>query len=138
MEDTMKALTLRQPWASLIVTGAKDVENRTWPYRMPRDFPHHLAIHAAKADTDNDPTIPKRAWDALSDVIGGAAPPRGVLLGTVLVVGCHNAAEEFVPCSRWADPACWHWTLADPQPLAEPVPYKGRQGLWNVPDDIAA
>lgn len=40
----MKALTLHQPWASLIATGAKTLETRSWPtrYRGP------LAIHAAK------------------------------------------------------------------------------------------
>lgn len=27
----MKAITIKQPWASLIVHGIKDIENRTWP-----------------------------------------------------------------------------------------------------------
>ena len=33
----MKALTIKQPWASLIVHGIKDIENRTWrtDYRGP-------------------------------------------------------------------------------------------------------
>jgi len=40
----MKALTLTQPWASLVAIGAKRIETRSWPtnYRGP------LAIHAAK------------------------------------------------------------------------------------------
>lgn len=40
----MKALTIKQPWASLIVHGIKDIENRTWrtDYRGP------LLIHASK------------------------------------------------------------------------------------------
>ena len=41
----MKALSLRQPWASLIIYGGKDIENRRWEtkYRGP------LLIHASKA-----------------------------------------------------------------------------------------
>jgi hypothetical protein len=38
----MKTLTVRQPWASLIVTGAKDVENRSWP----TSYRGTLLIHA--------------------------------------------------------------------------------------------
>src|ERR1700689_5364039 len=47
---SMKALTLTQPWASLVAVGAKRIETRSWrtPYRGP------LAIHAAK-------TFPKDA-----------------------------------------------------------------------------
>lgn len=41
---SMKALTLTQPWASLVALGAKRIETRSWrtPYRG------SLAIHAAK------------------------------------------------------------------------------------------
>jgi hypothetical protein len=43
----MKALTLHQPWASLVAVGAKTIETRSWStrYRGP------LAIHAAKMST---------------------------------------------------------------------------------------
>jgi hypothetical protein len=44
----MKVISIRQPWASLIVIGAKDVENRTWPtrYRGP------VLIHASQRADD--------------------------------------------------------------------------------------
>jgi ASCH domain len=40
----MKIISIRQPWAGLIVSGLKDVENRTWPtrYRGP------ILIHASQ------------------------------------------------------------------------------------------
>ena len=38
----MRKLTIRQPWASLIICGEKDVENRTWTTR----YRGELAIHA--------------------------------------------------------------------------------------------
>lgn len=42
----MKAITIKQPWASLIVHGIKDIENRTWP--CPRKYiGQRVFIHAA-------------------------------------------------------------------------------------------
>lgn len=46
----MKALSIRQPWAWLIVNGYKDVENRTWPTNLRGT----ILIHAAKTMTDVD------------------------------------------------------------------------------------
>ena len=59
----MKALTLPQPWASLIALGAKSVETRVWPtsYRGP------LAIHAGKSYPKEARAfaVEHPAWDAL-------------------------------------------------------------------------
>ena len=48
----MKALSIRQPWARLIVLGWKDIENRSWPIGHQRNDPAHLPIriyvHASK------------------------------------------------------------------------------------------
>ena len=47
---TQRALTIRQPWADLIMSGAKDVENRTWS----TSYRGRLWIHAAvKVDTSD-------------------------------------------------------------------------------------
>lgn len=43
----MKAITIKQPWASLIVSGLKDIENRTWS--CPKKYlGKRVLIHAAK------------------------------------------------------------------------------------------
>ncbi len=53
----MKCLSVRQPWASLIIRGTKDVENRTWD----TDYRGRLAIHASKRrETEGD--MPPEAW----------------------------------------------------------------------------
>lgn len=152
----MKALTVRQPWASLIVGGFKDVENRTWPLHPDHHYMPLMIHAAAKYDTQGwinamRPCVDSGAGTPLAlllttstdpDMQRQSGAPRGVLLGTVAVIGCHQGrkceADEGLGCSRWADedPDVWHWTLRNPQPLAEPVPYKGRQGLWTVPDDV--
>ena len=40
----MKALTVKQPWAWLLIHGTKDIENRNWPTSLRGE----IAIHAAK------------------------------------------------------------------------------------------
>lgn len=40
----MKALTVKQPWAGLIIAGGKDIENRTWR----TSYRGRVLIHAAK------------------------------------------------------------------------------------------
>ena len=141
----MKALTVRQPWASLIVAGIKDVENRTWPIPSTAPaVPFRLAIHSAKRMTDDD--YKRARWQALVEghlalVINYANPGlRGVVLGLVTVTGCHRAdgwpKPASIACcaSPWAehDDGVWHWTLADATPLPMPFHAKGRLGLWEV------
>ncbi|WP_300611056.1 ASCH domain-containing protein [Trebonia sp.] len=112
----MKALTVRQPWASLIMCGAKDVECRTWmtAYRGP------LLIHAGLA-------LDQGALTAHAHLVPGDLP-RGVLLGTVTMTACVRDHP-----SPWAEPGGWHWVLADPVPFTVPVEYRGKLGLWDVP-----
>ena|ERR1700733_416092 len=114
----MLALTVRQPWAWTIIHAGKDVENRTWPtnYRGP------LAIHAATKMWRGDDI-------ALNDI---ALPPedefiRGAVIGIVDVTDCVQDSR-----SRWAVRAYWHWLLANPRALPQPVPYRGQPGLFQV------
>jgi hypothetical protein len=112
----MKALTIRQPWGSLIVAGAKTVENRSWRtnYRGP------LLIHAGvRLD-------PVEGW-RVAEVAKLGDIPRGALIGVVEVVGCVRNSP-----SRWARPGQWHWELANPRPLPTPIPLRGRLGLFEV------
>lgn len=116
-------------------------------------YPFRLWIHAAKG-WDQDGWL--RAWDLIGyDALMEHVYPPGALLGSVLVTGCHYADDvacwgselghlrgegdderEF--CSPWAQPDCYHITVTDPQPLPEPIPMRGRQGWWILPDDALA
>lgn len=194
-----RVLTVRQPWADLIVAGVKDVENRTWPvpstlpqwgrcdacecrYEPPPPasfhgshcrrghdgvavepdgpFPFRLGIHAAqKVDRDavGDVAVrlmrdEERKVAPISVLISTAPDRRGVLVGFVTVTDCHHAdecgvdPEEGVPyapgrilhCSRWSEPDVYHWLLADPEPLDTPVPMRGAQRLWTLPEAVTA
>lgn len=123
----MKCLSVQQPWAWAIIHGPKRIENRTWPtnYRGP------LLIHVGKS----------RA--RLGDY--GVGEPReqelafGALLGTVQLVDCLRVDQ--VRHLNWASqerfiegPYCW--ILEDPRPLKTPIPYRGQQQLFDVPDEF--
>lgn len=145
----MKVISLWQPWASLIATGAKKIETRSWStkYRGP------LAIQAAKT------------WNAEIDAImhtwhiqGGLAPlvgkpldltgmsypdikgellPRGVIIVTCNLVDCIPTEEmtqkqiEFEKHFGDFTPGRYAWILDDIKPLDNPIPAKGMQGLWE-------
>ena len=73
MMRQMRALTIRQPWASLIICGEKDVENRTWTIR----YRGVVAIHAGQRfDRDLQPW--QRSIVARIDDF-----PRGAIIGVV-------------------------------------------------------
>jgi hypothetical protein len=119
----MKALSIRQPWAYLIITGDKDIENRTWAtaYRGP------VLIHAGK-------TMDYDALDLLL-AAGVVIPhnsllPRGGFVGIAALTGVvtHSA-------SPWFD-GPYGWTFGKVHRLPF-YPYRGRLGLFDVPDDLA-
>jgi hypothetical protein len=111
----MKVLTVRQPWASLIVAGIKDVENRSWRTK----YRGRLGIHAGNR-VDQD------ALDACGHPLDGDLP-RGVLIGSVELVDCMKTSR-----SKWAVPGEWHWVLADARKLVRPRPMPGKLGLWQT------
>ncbi|GAA3701861.1 hypothetical protein GCM10022204_18430 [Microlunatus aurantiacus] len=121
----MRALTIKQPWAELIVEGLKDVENRSWrtAYRG------RLAVHAGLRRADFDDlaldAMPKKyrrpienAWQRHADA--------GKVLGTVELVDCIEGSR-----SPWAIDGYWHWILRDPRPYARKVAAKGKLNLWE-------
>ncbi|MFI7644097.1 ASCH domain-containing protein [Nonomuraea sp. NPDC049400] len=151
----MKALSVRQPWAWAITHGQKDIENRTWTtgYRGP------LAIHAG-ARWDEDGAYDKRILRALHAFGDRFDPPLRVerlghktmrllrdrqltpsaIVAVVDVVGICTARSmsEQCGCGLWAAEGQCHWRLANPRPLPEPVPCKGRLSLWELPADVEA
>ncbi len=127
----MRALSLRQPWASLVVAGLKDVENRRWrtTYRGP------ILIHAARTEESGAALapLPEGALRWLRERAENGTLPRGALLGHVRLIDIVQDADAFSP---WAMPGAeiWHWLLAHAVAFPEPVPWRGLPGLFEVPD----
>lgn len=118
-----RALSIQQPWASLIAEGFKLIENRTWNTR----WRGTLAIHAGKKI---DPTS---VWVGAEF---GIKPPyiHGAYIAIAELVDVHLSADRC--CGIWAEPGQYHWRLADPRPLDEPIPARGRLGLYVPPQGI--
>lgn len=119
------ALSIRQPWAWLIVNGHKDVENRDWPTK----FRGPLWIHAGK-------TKDREQYEAAAEMaeeVGIVLPPidaldYGGLVGRSFLLDCVTASDS-------------HWFVGEhgfllrsslPMPFA---PCRGMLGFFNVPAD---
>ena len=135
----MLALSIRQPWASLILKAGKDIENRDWPTK----YRGRILIHAAKGMTQAEHA------DAIHFAVGaiqhdprneGAAKrttlrelgfdfgalPRGGIVGSVEITDCVTDSG-----SPWFM-GLYGFVLRDPQPLPF-TPWKGRLGFFDVP-----
>lgn len=179
----MKALTVRQPWASLIALGIKTIETRSWR----TDHRGPIIVHAGAAKpTFRDGSlgvVGRFVCERRAD-LGGAYTlddgahdeilPLGAVVAIANLVDCvpieecsedrrhvctflgdallHEPLHEplswdstYPPVSElvignqapYGDftPGRWAWLLDDVQPLAVPIPAKGRLGLWDWKDD---
>lgn len=146
----MKAISLHQPWASLIALGLKHYETRSWL----TSYRGKLAIHAAKRPIDY------YGRQLLNKVLLGANLPPGqrpfpeqLPLGCVVAVcrliDCRLMVEDFSRSSNketrigiieqtelekalgdWRS-GRYAWKLDNIVALPKPVGVSGRQGLWN-------
>lgn len=122
----MKALSILQPWAELIVAGHKPVENRTWStsYRGP------LVIHAGKRHCKSSHMAALLACDAadLDDtvIMSLLDAPKGGIVGVVDLVDITRSHESVFAADNY-----YHWVLSNPRRLSF-MPFKGRLGLFDV------
>ena len=133
----MKAISLWQPWASAVACGAKHIETRSWStrYRGP------LAIHAARREMDYEADL---LWFALVGHAGyEPACPFGAFVATCRLVECVPVENLLALGTIEAQfgnysPGRYAWILENVVPLASPIPYRGRQGLFEIPEIILA
>lgn len=144
-----RALTLHQPWASLIAEGLKTEETRGWP-PPPNIIGTRIAIHAGKRkptkyelelwdlnkSTDEDAPFGAIVCTAK---LAGTFQVLGVeqVTGTVRIVeGRHRGAlQQPYSADIYGDwsPGRWIWCLEDVRKLTRPVPTRGYQQVWAMP-----
>lgn len=152
----MKALSLWQPWATLVAIGQKRVETRSWrtSYRGPLLI---CSTQKVPGDVFRKTTTDPRFYERVR------CSPIGYEHGVAL---CVVDLEACVPSEEWIDgakeaeqwdavqcesmlgdlsPGRFAWTLRRPRPLwrknehgmlLKMIDVKGRQGLWTVPLDL--
>lgn len=180
MAGAMKAISLHQPYASLVVHGKKTIETRS----RPTIHRGKLAIQATKRWTvalwpsfsQRSECLGEPFRSALESIFGAPSLghknpfglPLGAIVGTVDVVDCQEI-EALTPCRFASDDsvrtimrtnsrmvvrervlsdderAFGHYAagryaivLENPVAFATPIPWVGRQAMFEVPDDIVA
>jgi activating signal cointegrator 1 len=139
----MKAITVLQPWAHLLLIGAKRYEIRSWKTKH-RGI---LLIHAGRRLTDTARNLctvePFRSTLAQAGIKRPSELPLGVLLGSLIVEDCLPTDQVMYGNPDVRDvafgdfrPGHWAWRMSDPKPLATPIFYQGVLGIFDVPDHI--
>jgi hypothetical protein len=148
-QRVVKALTIHQPWASLIAHGYKHVETRSWPttHRGP------LAIHAGRRSFAEgyDVVEPRlkharddKAMEALFDLYRSSFP-LGAIVAVANVTDCvqvEHDADMTIQLSAVEHalgdytPRRYAWVLEDVRAIDPPLACRGAQGLWDVPLDL--
>jgi len=133
----MKALSVRQPFASLLLAGLKQFETRGWPL-FRELWGVKLALHASKTydAADQYCTDNLMRWKELQPVLLGDLP-RGKVLGVIVVEAVYRTQEiapklsplEIAQGDYRAGRAAWKVKVIDV--FAEPVAAVGKLGLWE-------
>ena len=134
----MRAISLWQPWATAMAIGLKRIETRHWSHNV-RGL---VAIHAAKRWQ-----VDEREWAARLADIHDAPALRNPPLGAIVAIGMLTAVrrtEDVLPTITEQEemfgnyaPKRFGWIFDQIVALPEPVPCKGAQGFFEVPDDLS-
>lgn len=122
----VKVLSVRQPWANLIVHGIKDIENRTWK----TNFRGRVYIHAPLKDDTRSIIFTEDQFTCMRDngyKFNLTPKETMAIIGYIDIVDCIQDSE-----SIWAEDGCYHWVLENPVLLDKPIlNVKGKLSFWN-------
>lgn len=135
----MKALSLIQPWATLIMMGLKNWETRSWQTRHRGALLIHASRTSDKAGRElweNDPTL--TLIRKVAELPKFEKLPRGAIIGMVILHNVH--ATETLPENEkepYGDfsPGRFAWLMTVKEQY-DPIPCKGALGLWNHPAPV--
>jgi hypothetical protein len=140
---TLRCISLWQPWASLVACGAKTIETRKRP-AFSTILGARIGIQAGGSKIPVREFIKGPAWwvKTMEDALGIESEnwtrdlPFGAIVATA-VVEASFPVERLKP-DPFGDfsPGRHGWMLTDLRPLAEPIPWKGAQGIFfaEIPD----
>ena len=123
----MKVLTIKQPWASLIIEGYKKFEFRSWKTK----YRGELLIHAGKA-------IDKEAYERLKGYL--TEMPLGKIIGKVELINCIKTTPEFFEerlkenkdiYTKSIFKEDYAWQVEVKEKFDKPIEVKGKLGVWN-------
>ena len=121
----MKAISIIEPYASLIREGIKHIETRSWK----TNYRGQIYIHASST------RIPVEYWHLLPLV---SETRKGFIIAKANLVDCIEMTDDWIETLSETEKACgfysagrYAWILEDIEPI-EPIKAKGKLGLWEV------
>jgi hypothetical protein len=124
----MKALSIRQPWAWLIVRGEKPIENRAWK----TNYSGPLCIHAALSFDEAGYRWVKRNFRSIR-----MPTPKRFVLGAI--VGVVDMVGYIIPSGAFHSPwftGPYGFEFGSPKEFETPIPFRGQLGFFDVPDEL--
>lgn len=121
----MKALSVKQPWALLILSGGKTVEIRSWR----TDYRGELAICASRAPDD--------VWLKENKEAKPTLMPAGAVLGVVNLIDCRKSREEdeeLAVCDIPKNSYSWVFDTTNAY-TTRPDKITGKLRLFDIPDE---
>lgn len=134
---SFRALVVRQPWAWAIAAGRKDYENRSWEPGAVGGKPWRgwLLILAGKSTAGE-----QEAVDRMKMIIPPVFPPvdlpRGVIVCAVPLLDVIK--DDIRRPNVWCEPGKKWWKLGTPIVFPDPVPCRGKQGLFVPSEETLA
>lgn len=120
----VKGLTVRQPWAHLIVSGRKTIEVRSWRTHFRGEF---VVVAGRRLDPPARDLVTPR-------------PTAAGAIGVASLVDVRRFTPEDVDRAMWdpGDVECWAWVLESARPLPKALAVDGFLGFRTLPTDICA
>lgn len=148
----LRAITLTQPWASLVAKKKKGIETRLWS----TSYRGLVAIHAAKTwDAAARALVPQEPFKSALEGLTIETMPLGAIVGVARLTACRLMVEGQAPSHELLGvidieavpepektfgafaPGRYGFTLEDARELALPVPCKGALSIWAATGAVA-
>lgn len=136
----MKTLTIIQPWATLVVSGRKKNETRSWK----TNYRGEILIHAGRKRIDYAEEIFMNPYFIEAGIARRKIldlMPRGLIIGKANLVDCIRIDEKYQEEIKNTNPSefafgdysigRYAWVMENPIIFEEHIPASGKQGLWN-------
>jgi len=122
----ISVLSIRQPYAALIVTGLKSIECRTWK----TNYRGLLYIHSSLKEREGkNLKIPQTSdFKRILKV-------KGAIIGTANLVECRKSKpSDQIKSHCPIEENYFSWILENPKVLDKPIPQKGKLGIFKIND----
>jgi hypothetical protein len=140
----VKAISLWQPWATLMASGAKAIETRGFPTKHRGPLAIHAAARFNRAERELCGTEPFRSALAAAGISVAAIAwlPLGAIVAVidlydVVFIGDESQRPPMpeLAFGNYELGRC-AWMTRNARCLEHPVPWKGKQGFFTVPDEV--